>query len=211
MASKIRERIFISGARLSFPALDEPRETMPGKGDLKYQATFVLTPDNPSVEKIRKAIEKVARAEFGDKADAVIKSKEKSPLKYGNDKENIPDGYADNLYISAKTKYKPELRDANPRILITETEQIKSKFIAGYKVNGYIDLYPYAVKAPNGATIKSGIAAGLVSVQFVAYDSTFGGRGGDGMGAAAYPDESAACEASQAYNTSTDEDFDGIF
>ena len=40
--AKKNERVFIRGARLSFPALDEPREAMAGQGDPKYQATFLL-------------------------------------------------------------------------------------------------------------------------------------------------------------------------
>ena len=42
--AKKNERVFIRGARLSFPALDEPREAMAGQGDPKYQATFLLEP-----------------------------------------------------------------------------------------------------------------------------------------------------------------------
>ena len=104
-------RVFITDARLSYPALDEPKETMAGNGDLKYQATFLITPDNPCVAKIKDAIKQIAIAEYGDKAKAVVTNREKIPLKKGDDKENIPDGYAGMLYISAKSKNRPELRE----------------------------------------------------------------------------------------------------
>ena len=87
-------RVFITDARLSYPALDEPKETMAGNGDLKYQATFLIAPDNPCVAKIKDAIKQIAIAEYGDKAKAVVTNREKIPLKKGDDKENIPDGYA---------------------------------------------------------------------------------------------------------------------
>ena len=154
-------RVFITDARLSYPALDEPKETMAGNGDLKYQATFLIAPDNPCVAKIKDAIKQIAIAEYGDKAKAVVTNREKIPLKKGDDKENIPDGYAGMLYISAKSKNRPELRDANPKIRIIEKEEIREKFTAGYRVNAYVDLYPYAVRNSGGAIIKSGIAAGL--------------------------------------------------
>ena len=169
-------RVFITDARLSYPALDEPKETMAGNGDLKYQATFLIAPDNPCVAKIKDAIKQIAIAEYGDKAKAVVTNREKIPLKKGDDKENIPDGYAGMLYISAKSKNRPELRDANPKIRIIEKEEIREKFTAGYRVNAYVDLYPYAVRNSGGAIIKSGIAAGLVSVQFKAYADAFSGR-----------------------------------
>ena len=154
-------RVFITDARLSYPALDEPKETMAGNGDLKYQATFLIAPDNPCVAKIKDAIKQIAIAEYGDKAKAVVTNREKIPLKKGDDKENIPDGYAGMLYISAKSKNRPELRDANPKIRIIEKEEIREKFTAGYRVNAYVDLYPYAVRNSGGAIIKSGIAAGF--------------------------------------------------
>ena len=169
-------RVFITDARLSYPALDEPKETMAGNGDLKYQATFLIAPDNPCVAKIKDAIKQIAIAEYGDKAKAVVTNREKIPLKKGDDKENIPDGYAGMLYISAKSKNRPELRDANPKIRIIDKEEIREKFTAGYRVNAYVDLYPYAVRNSGGAIIKSGIAAGLVSVQFKAYADAFSGR-----------------------------------
>ena len=190
-------RVFITDARLSYPALDEPKETMAGNGDLKYQATFLIAPDNPCVAKIKDAIKQIAIAEYGDKAKAVVTNREKIPLKKGDDKENIPDGYAGMLYISAKSKNRPELRDANPKIRIVEKEEIREKFTAGYRVNAYVDLYPYAVRNSGGAIIKSGIAAGLVSVQFKAYADAFSGRAATSDDD--YPDCSADAADSQSY------------
>ena len=165
---------------------------------------------------------------YGDKAKAVVTNREKIPLKKGDDKENIPDGYAGMLYISAKSKNRPELRDANPKIRIIDKEEIREKFTAGYRVNAYVDLYPYAVRNSGGAIIKSGIAAGLVSVQFKAYADAFSGRAATSDDD--YPDCSADAADSQSYaagdasggvaaaeaktgdfGTASDEDFDVPF
>lgn len=191
-------RVFIRDARLSYPALDKPRETMAGNGELKYQATFLLEPNNPCVENIRKAIIEVASSAFGDKAQNILKKADNLPLKRGDDKDNIPDGYAGMLYVGARAKNRPELRDANPRIMITGEEEIRTKFVAGYKVNGYIDVYAYTVKAPTGAVIKQGIAAGLVSVQFAGYADAFSGA------AATKPEDYPDCTSDVANTQSYD-------
>ena len=194
--AKKNERVFIRGARLSFPALDEPREAMAGQGDPKYQATFLLEPSNPSVPLIQEALMSVARSMWGERAAQVLQNPEKNPLKSGDAKERIPEGYAGMLYIAARSKNPPELRDANPHILITDQRTIREKFVAGYKVNGFIDLYSYEVKNPQGVTIKSGIAASLVSVQFAGYADAFSGVAKPAE--SEYPDCSAEAEASSA-------------
>lgn len=196
--SKMNERVFIRNARLSYPALDKPRSSSfdAAGADPKYQATFLMEPSNPSVQAIWSAIQKVATAEFGDKAAAILKTPEKVPLRRGDDKENVPDGYAGMLYLTAKSKNAPELRDANPRIMVTGEQAIREKFVAGYYVNGFVDIYPYSVKNANGAVLKSGIAASLVSVQFCRYADAFAGAAKPAE--SDYPDCTAEAEASGA-------------
>ena len=196
--SKCNERVFIRGARLSYPALDKPRASSfdASGADPKYQATFLIAPDNPAMAAIRAAIQKVAEAEFGPKAMSVLQNPEKIPLRSGDAKENVPDGYAGMWYITAKSKNPPELRDANPRIIITGEQAIREKFVAGYYVNGFVYIYPYIVKNAAGAVLKSGIAASLVSVQFCRYADAFAGSAKPAE--SDYPDCSAEAEASGA-------------
>jgi hypothetical protein len=196
--SKCNERVFIRNARLSYPALDKPRASSfdASGADPKYQATFLISPDNPAMAAIRAAIQKVAEAEFGAKAMSVLQNPEKIPLRSGDAKENVPDGYAGMWYITAKSKNAPELRDANPRIIITGEQAIREKFVAGYYVNGFVDIYPYIVKNAAGAVLKSGIAASLVSVQFCRYADAFAGSAKPAE--SDYPDCSAEAEASGA-------------
>lgn len=196
--SKMNERVFIRNARLSYPALDKPRSSSfdAAGADPKYQATFLMEPSNPSVQAIWAAVQTVAAAEFGDKAAAILKSADKVPLRRGDDKESVPDGYAGMLYLTAKNKNAPELRDANPRIMVTGEQAIREKFVAGYYVNGFVDIYPYSVKNANGAILKSGIAASLVSVQFCRYADAFAGSAKPAE--SDYPDCTAEAEASGA-------------
>lgn len=190
-------RVFIGDARLSYPALDEPKPAMAGSDDLKYQATFLLAPSNPTVETVKKAIWEVACAAWGDRAQAMLQHPDKSPLRRGDDKEKVPDGYHGMLYINARSKNRPELRDANPINLVISQEEIRQKFVAGYRVNAFIDIYAYEVRGGNGSVIKSGIAAGLISVQFKAYADPFSGSARPD--ASAYPDCSADAAASAQY------------
>lgn len=192
--AKNTERIFIKNARLSFPALDEPRETMKGKGDSKYQATFILEKDNPCVEQIKAATARIAQAEFRDRAKQVLANADKLPLKDG-DRRSI-DGYAGKLYVKASSIYPPDLVDANPRHRITDPKEIADKFQAGFRVNGYIDLFPYDTQGARG------ISASLVSVQFASYDDTFGGSVKPDE--SAYPDCSEQADASAKTESSSD-------
>lgn len=186
MASKPTERVFIKDARLSFPALAEPRESMKGKGDKKYQATFILDKDNSCVKTIKEATVRIAQAYFKDKTKQVLANTDKLPLKDG-DRRGI-DGYEGKLYVKASSLYPPDLVDANPRHKITDPKEIADKFQAGFRVNGYIDLFPYDVPAARG------ISASLISVQFAAYDDTFGGA--TKPDDSAYPDCSEQADAS---------------
>ena len=190
-------RVFIGDARLSYPALDEPKPAMAGSDDLKYQATFLLDPANPTVETVKKAIWEVACAAWGDRAQAMLQHPDKSPLRRGDDKEKVPDGYHGMLYINARSKNRPELRDANPINLVISQEEVRQKFVAGYRVNAFVDIYAYEVRGGNGSVIKSGIAAGLVSVQFKAYADPFSGSARPDV--SAYPDCTQDAAASAQY------------
>ena len=76
-------------------------------------------------------------------------------------------------------------------------EEIRQKFVAGYRVNAFIDVYAYEVRGGNGSVIKSGIAAGLISVQFKAYADPFSGSARPDV--SAYPDCTQDAAASAQY------------
>lgn len=185
MSEKKTVRVYIEDARLSYPVLDSPKQIM-GKGDPFYQATFLLSPENPSVARIKKAISDVALSYFDERmARSILAKGERIPLKKGDDKPNPPAGYEGMLYLSAKSKQMPDLRDANPKKRLTDPDEIRSKFVPGYRVNGYVDIFPYEYREGNAIAAR-GVSAGLVSAQFVRRDETFGGT--NAIADDAYPD-----------------------
>lgn len=185
MSERKTIRVYIEDARLSYPVLDEPKQIM-GKGDTFYQATFLIAPDNPSVARIKKAISEVAKSFFDEKvAQSILTRGDKIPLKKGDDKPNPPAGYEGMYYISAKSKRMPDYRDANPKIRLNDRDEIRGKFVPGYRVNAYVDIFPYEYRE-GSAIISRGVSSGLVSVQYVRRDETFGG--GARLADDAYPD-----------------------
>ena len=202
---KLSERVFIENARLSYPALDKPvRSAFDTTANPKYQATFLMNPQNPSVKALQQAIWNVMCTVCGDraKAEAAYKNPEKNPLKVGDAKENIPEGYHRMFYIKASSTFAPDLLDANPNLPHITGDQIREKFVPGYYVNAFVDIYPYTVKNPAGQILKSGFSAALVSVQFRRYADTFVGSARPA--ASEYPDCTAEAESSagDAYSAS---------
>lgn len=187
--------VFLRDCRISFPALDEPKPQMMG-GDPKYEVTALMAPDSEACKQLNAAVIQVAREGFGQQADRMLAAPGFSPVRSGDDREKIPAGYAGMVYITAKSKQRPDLRDSNPKIMITDPREIKEKFVGGYHCNIYVEVYSYQAKAPNGAIIKSGIATMLLGVQFAAYDHPFGGVH---LTATDYPDVTAQAQASSMF------------
>ena len=187
--------VFLRDCRISFPALDEPKQQMMG-GDPKYEVTALMAPDSEACKQLKAAVIQVAREGFGQQADRMLATPGFSPVRSGDDREKIPAGYAGMVYVTAKSKQRPDLRDSNPQIIITDPREIKEKFVGGYHCNIYVEVYSYQAKAPTGAVIKSGIATMLLGVQFAAYDHPFGGVH---LTATDYPDVTAQAQASSVY------------
>ena len=188
-----KTKVFIADARISYPALEEPRLSVNGDNP-RYEATFLFAPNSQAAQQLKQAVETVACEEFGPQADRILAAG--NPVRSGDDREKNPAGYAGNLYITARSKMRPDLRDSNPRIQITDPAIIKDKFRGGYHVNAYVEIFSYQAKSPTGAVIKSGVSAMLLGVQFKAYDQPFGGVS---LSADDYPDETKAADASAQY------------
>ena len=183
-------KVFLPDVRISYPSLVEPRAGLQG-GDPKYDATFLMAPDSGAAHNLTAAVQDIAHRAFGNAADKILQTN--SPVKKGDDRENPPAGYAGNLYITARSKMRPDLRDSNPQIMITDPATIQDRFRGGYHVNAFVEVYSYEAKSATGAIIKRGIAAMLLGVQFKAYDTPFGGVS---LSASDYPDESQSAAAS---------------
>lgn len=163
-------KIKLTNVRLSFPELFEAK-TVNGEGKPAFSASFLLDPADPQVKTINAAIEQVARSKWGAKADTLLKlmrAQDKLCLHDGDLKTY--DGYAGNLYVSARNATRPLVIDANKSPL---TEQ-DGKPYAGCYVNASIELWP------QDNQFGKRINASLGGVQFLRDGDAFaGGRPAD--------------------------------
>lgn len=173
----VSERIFIKNARLSYPALDEPKSDF--GNDPKFQATFLVPEGSETAKELSVAVRRVATEFFGDSAKTVMVGNA-NPLHRGSEKNPVPDGYEGMIYLKAKSKNRPKLVGAKPSKNYTEPLEIREAFKPGNYVNAYITLFAY----DKGSR---GVAATLDAVQFRSV--------GDPLTGAAsfdFPDESGA-------------------
>lgn len=129
----------LTQVRLAFPVLFEAK-TVNGEGKPAFSAAFLIDPADPQVAAISAEIERVAKEKWGVKADALLKTlraTDKLALHDGDLKANY-EGYAGNLYISARGKVRPMVLDRDGKTEITEED---GKIYAGCYVNAIIDFW----------------------------------------------------------------------
>lgn len=64
-------KILLSDVRLAFPVLWKAKAIQ--DGEPAFSASFILTPDNPAIKVLNDAFAKVAKEQWGDKAEAILK------------------------------------------------------------------------------------------------------------------------------------------
>lgn len=161
-------KIKLSNVRLAFPAIFQA-QTVNGEGDPAYSATFILDPKHPQVREIQSAIKDIAKAKWGAKADqtlTLMEKQDKTALHDGDLKANY-DGFAGNLYVSARSKARPTVVDRDRRPLTAAD----GRPYAGCYVNAVIELW--AQDNQYGKRIN----ASLGGIQFAADGDAFGGGG----------------------------------
>lgn len=189
----VRERVLLVNCRLSFPALAEPKPGFDG-GKAKYQANLLFAPNSPAHQAIDAAVRKVAQDAFPTGWQAMLAATDKNPIHNGDLKPDTA-GYPGMLYISAKSDNRPLLKDADRTTIVAE-QDIKLKFVPGYIVNAFVDVYPYWFRGSAGAVIRSGVGIGLAAVQFAGYAEPFGGAAAPADDA--FPDATAQVAATSA-------------
>jgi hypothetical protein len=153
-------RIQLKNVRLSFHDLFE-RGTYEGK-EVGYSATFILPPDHPQIDEIRRAERKVHADKWGTKK--VSLKADSGVLRDGDEKAHI-DGFEGMLYIKANTEKRPGVFDRNLDPLTKDDGRPYS----GCYVNAVIDVWAQ----DNG--YGKAIRAGLGGVQFLRDGDSFGG------------------------------------
>lgn len=161
--------MLIKNARLSFPSLFVATAFSPDQPK-KFEATFIVSKDDPQVASIRAEIERVAKEKWKDEAKNVIaslKAQNKMCLRDGAEKAG-KDGFGESVvFISSSNDKRPGVFDRDR----TPLSQEDGRIYAGCRVNGMIEFW--AQDNQYGKRIN----ASLSGVQFVADDEPFGGGG----------------------------------
>ena len=160
-------RVKINNARLAFPELFTPK-AVNGEGEPAYSATFILEAGSAQVAELEKAIEDVATAKWGAKAQAQIQRLRKTDklcLRDGDDKPY--DGFKGKLYVSARNRTRPTVVDRDRSPLTRED----GRPYGGCYVSAIVELW--AQDNQYGQRVN----ASLVGVQFVRDGEPFGDGG----------------------------------
>ena len=161
-------KLKLNNVRLAFPQLFEAK-TVNGEGKPAFSANFLIAADDPQIAAINAAIEEVARAKWGAKAEAILKqmrAQDKTALHNGDLKSNY-EGFDGNYYISARSTTRPLVIDRDK----TPLAEADGKPYAGCYVNASVELW--AQDNNYGKRIN----ASLRGVQFLRDGDAFAGGG----------------------------------
>lgn len=151
-------KVIIGGARLSFPAIFEPK-AFEGQ-EPKYSASLIISKDDEhTVKIIEQAIENAKKLGLETKWNNKLPKGYKNPLRDGDEDRPDDEAYANSYFINASSK------DA-PQVVSKERDRATNKAIplgsdevyAGCYVNVSVNFYPYD-------NISKGVAAGLNNIQ----------------------------------------------
>ena len=151
-------KILLSDVRLAFPVLWKAKAIQ--DGEPSFSASFILTPDNPGIKVLNDAFIKVAKEQWGDKADAILKglkAQDRLALHDGATKSQYQ-GYEGNFFVSTRSKTRPSVFDRNRAPL----QEQDGKPYSGCYVNASIELW-----AQDNKQFGKRINAQLRGVQFL--------------------------------------------
>lgn len=179
-APKVQGRIFLLNIRGSFlhglwKASTPPNST----GEPAFSIQGVFPRNHPQVPELNKLIQEAATRQWKDRAPDVLRAaiaNGKVCVRNGDDKQQYQ-GYAGNLYISARSKYGPGDGPQNIKVIDQNRQKLteaSGKLFSGCWINLCVDIFPYT-RGSNG------VGASLKGVQLVKPDEPWGG--GVGVGA----------------------------
>ncbi len=161
-------KLKLKNVRLAFPQLFEAT-TVAGEGKPAFSATFLIGPADPQVAAINKAIDDTANEKWGAKSKALLtqmRAADKVCLHNGDLKATY-DGFAGNLYISARNQVRPTVVDADKSALVAAD----GKPYAGCYVHAVLEVW--AQDNQYGKRVN----ATLMGVQFYKDGDSFTGGG----------------------------------
>ena len=161
-------KVKLNNVRLSFPALFKAEAFKPGD-DPRYKATFLIPEGSAQAKEVEKAAIAALEEKFPKKGATIYKqifgNNNKCNISDGNLAEY--DGYAGMIAVSAKSKTRPLVIDADKSPLV----EADGKPYAGCYVNASVELW--AQDNNYGKRIN----ASLRGVQFVKDGDAFAGGG----------------------------------
>jgi hypothetical protein len=178
--NKMSEIIFLSGVRLSFPQLVEPRSSVEN-GVKKFSADFLMPMTHPGVQQFGAEYTKSAVDKWKEHAQSVMAiiqgDRKLRCFGQGNEKVNGKtfkpyDGYADMFYISANKDQMPQMIQADGSAVdATNTmayQALARKLYGGCYVNAAVR--PWLQENKHGR----GVRCELIAIQFANDGEAFG-------------------------------------
>lgn len=143
-------QIVLPKGETAYVNLFRPQKAMEsGKPD-QYSVTFLWDENDPKLDRLRKAIEDVAVAKFGEKAKAKLANGQlKNPLRPGSDKEGTSseDEFAGKFFMTCRSTDKPEVVDENLDTFMDTMGVYSGCF-------GRADVYLYAFDQPTNKGVS---------------------------------------------------------
>ena len=161
-------KIKLTNVRLAFPTLWEAK-TVNGEGKPAFSACFLIDPADMQVKAINAAIDKVGAEKWGAKATAIVAAARKADkvCLHDGDLKATYDGFAGNLYVSARNPLRPTVLNADKAPLVEQD----GKPYAGCYVNAIVELWA------QDNNFGKRVNATLMGVQFVRDGDAFAGGG----------------------------------
>lgn len=161
-------KLKLTNVRLAFPALFEAK-TVNGEGKPAFSACLLIDPADPQVKTINAAVEATAQDKWGAKAAGLLAQMRKADkvCLHDGDLKATYDGFAGNLFISARNPVRPLVLDADK----TPLAEADGKPYAGCYVNVTLELW--AQDNNYGKRVN----ATLMGVQFFRDGDAFAGGG----------------------------------
>lgn len=161
--------IKLENVRLSFPHIGTPQEQKNDAGDIEKSYGLVAMLPKKTHTAAKDLIKKVIQGICTENESKV--ATDKWFLANGDEKER--DEYAGMFIVSASDRRnRPSARDRDGSVLTPE--EADDKFYGGCWANVLIRPWFFNGKAKNGKNYPKRVPAGLVAVQFVRDDDSFG-------------------------------------
>lgn len=173
----------LTNVRAAFLNIWTPRAPKDGKGKAAYSANLIMTRDHPDLPAVKAALLVAAQEAWGEKANEILAQlvAGNRVCLYNGDAKAQFDGFAGNLYLSARGYARPTVvdnkmsADGKTPAPLTEAD---GRPYSGCYVNAIVEIWPQK-DGQHGKRIN----CQLQGIQFYADGEAFGG------GRVAAPDE----------------------